>query len=381
MKVSGDWLTSVGTQAVFQALTAKGNRAYAVGGCVRNALMQMPVTDVDIATDATPETVTELATEAGLKAVPTGFDHGTVTLVSGGVGYEVTTFRADVETDGRHAIVRFSTDIVEDAARRDFTMNALYCDAAGNVIDPHDGLPDLQARRVRFIGDAQQRLREDHLRSLRFFRFAAWYGDASDGFDPEALAAISASLEGLSGLSRERVGSEIIKLLAAPDPAPSVASMVHTGVLHAILPGASGRALAPLVHLETEFNAPPDPLRRLASFGVIDTDPLRLSKKQITRLDLYQRLISGPEGPAELGYRHGFGVARDVVLLRSVLLEVPLEPEALAAVKRGSLAKLPVKPSHLMPSFTGPALGKKLREVEARWIASDFALTKSELLG
>lgn len=381
MKVSGDWLTADGTQAVFAALQADGHSAFAVGGCVRNALMGVPVSDVDIATDATPETVQALAQAAGLKSVPTGIDHGTITIVSEGTGYEVTTFRADTETDGRYAIVRFSTDMAEDAARRDFTMNALYSDATGQLVDPLGGLPDLEARRVRFIGNAQDRIAEDYLRILRFFRFAAWYGDPDLGFDADALAAIAVSLDGLNGLSRERIGGEVVKLLSARDPAPAVGSMVQTGVLHAILPGSTTRGLALLVHLELAADVLPDAIRRLVSLGARDCEGLRLSKKHQRRFEQYQRLISTSEPPAELGYRHGAEVARDVLLLRAALLEMPLDPEGLSAAEIGSQQQCPVKPADLMPDYSGAALGAKLREVEDRWVASGFALSKSKLLG
>ncbi|WP_439123561.1 CCA tRNA nucleotidyltransferase [Marivita sp.] len=381
MKVSGDWLTANATQAVFRALQAQGNAAFAVGGCVRNALMHVPVTDVDIATDATPEQVQSLAEAASLKPVPTGIDHGTITVVSAGTGYEVTTFRADTETDGRHAIVRFSTDMTEDAARRDFTMNALYADADGTVIDPLNGLPDLLARRVRFIGNPQDRIAEDYLRILRFFRFAAWYGDPDHGFDADALGAIANSLDGLSGLSCERIGGEVIKLLSASNPAPAVGSMAQTGVLYAVLPGSDPRALAPLVHLENSLLCLPDPLRRLASIGVFDGTSLRLSKKDQRRLAQYQSLIPSSESAKELGYRHGAEIGRDVLLLRSAMLEAPFDPGAIELVDIGAEAKFPVKPGDLMPTYTGAALGEKLRELEDRWIASGFALTKSDLLG
>ncbi|MCK0151246.1 CCA tRNA nucleotidyltransferase [Marivita sp. S6314] len=380
MKVSGDWLSSDGTQAVFAALTAQGHHAYAVGGCVRNALMGVPVTDVDIATDATPQIVQSLAEAASLKAVPTGIDHGTLTLVADGTGYEVTTFRADTETDGRHAVVRFSTDMTEDAQRRDFTMNALYADAEGHVVDPLNGLPDLEARRVRFIGDATARITEDYLRILRFFRFAAWYGDPDLGFDTDALAAIADTLDGLSSLSRERVGAEVTKLLAAPDPAPAVGTMAQVGVLSAVLPCGDTRGLAPLIHLEQQHGIDPDPLRRLACLGVFDGTPLRVSKKQQRRLTQYQSLISGTQSVKELGYRHGAQVAKDVILLRSAMLDLPLDPQSLVHATDAADQKCPVKPSHLMPQFSGAALGEKLNDVEARWIASGFTLTKADLL-
>lgn len=380
MNITGDWLTSDSTQAVFAALQAEGHSAFAVGGCVRNALMGVPVTDVDIATDATPQTVEALAKAANLKSVPTGIDHGTITIVSDGTGYEVTTYRADTETDGRHAIVRFSTDMAEDAARRDFTMNALYADADGMVIDPLNGLPDLDARRVRFIGDAHARITEDYLRILRFFRFAAWYGDPGHGFDADALAAIAQTLDGLGGLSQERIGAEVVKLLSAPDPAPAVGSMAQTGVLQAVLPGSTPRAFAPLIHLEELAELGPDPLRRLASLGVFDGTDLRLSKKDQRRLAQYQSLISTNEPPLELGYRHGKEIAQDVLLLRAVLLESPFDLDGIQIAETGADARCPVKAGDLMPAYSGVALGNKLREVEDRWISSGFTLSKADLL-
>lgn len=378
--VTGDWLTADHTQAVFDALQTDGHRAFAVGGCVRNALFGVAVTDVDIATDATPDEVQSLAHAAGLKSVPTGIDHGTITVVSGGVGYEVTTFRADVQTDGRHAVVRFSTDAAQDAARRDFTINALYADAAGLVYDPLGGLTDLRARRIRFIGAAKDRIVEDYLRILRYFRFSAWYGDPDLGFDPDALAAIADTLEGLGQLSRERIGAEMLKLLSAPDPAPAVAAMVQTGALQRIVPGAIADALAPLVHFETELGLVPDPIRRLACLGPVEPVGLRLSKKQTQQLEQYQTLTAVAGAPAELGYRYGADVARDVYLLRSALFEMPLNPDALSKADMGARQVCPVTARDLMPDYSGAALGARLRQIETRWIASDFSLSKSELL-
>ena len=231
MRITGDWITRESTQALMKALNDAGHKALFVGGCVRNALLGVPVADVDIATDALPEEVMRIALAAKMKPVPTGIDHGTVTVVSGSIPHEVTTFRKDVETDGRRAVVAFATDVADDAHRRDLTINALYALADGTLVDPLGGLPDLKARRVRFIEDAEARIREDYLRALRFFRFHAYYGDPAAGMDPEALAAIAANLDGLDTLSRERVGAELLNLLAAPDPAPAVAAMAQTGAL------------------------------------------------------------------------------------------------------------------------------------------------------
>ena len=377
--VTGDWLTRSETQQVLAMLEDGGHQGYVVGGCVRNALMGVPVSDVDIASDARPERVVELAHAAGLKPVPTGIEHGTVTVVAGGIGHEITTFRADTETDGRRAVVRFSGDIAEDAARRDFTMNALYADARGLIRDPLDGLPDLRARRVRFIGTATDRIREDYLRTLRYFRFSAWYGDPEQGFDPEALAGIAETLDGLDTLSRERVGQEMLRLLAAPDPVPAVSVMAQVGVLAHVLPGASVIALGPLVAEEQRLSVAPDALRRLACLGAEEPD-LRLSKAQQRQLSLYQSLIGEPQGPAELAYRHGGEVAQSVLLLRAASFQQPVTEDALFEMAKGTEVSFPLSARDFMPELKGPALGEALRDAEKRWIGSGFTLTKAELL-
>lgn len=380
-RIAADWLDAPATQKVCAVLTKAGRQALFVGGCVRNAILGVAVSDIDISTDALPDQVMDLAAAAGIKAVPTGIDHGTVTLVESGMPFEVTTFRRDVQTDGRRAVIAYSDRIEEDAARRDFTMNALYARPDGTVIDPLQGLADLRARRVRFIGDATARIREDYLRSLRYFRFHAWYGDASAGFDPEALNAIARNLDGLSRLSHERVGAEMLKLLAAPDPAPSVAAMRSVGALARFLPGADDRALAPLIELEAEAGVEASALRRLAALGGTDAaDALRLSRAQALVVRRMTEAAGSSQGPGELGYRLGTAQAIDVLLLRAAVLGKPWEAGNVAAVAAGATAAFPVRPADLMPRFSGPQLGQALARLERRWIASGFTMTRGELL-
>jgi len=381
-RITDAWLTGAAPQAVCAMLAEGGHEAWFVGGCVRNALIGAPISDIDITTDATPQRVTALAKAAGFHPVPTGFDHGTVTVIVRGAPFEVTTFRHDVETDGRRAVVAYAGSIEEDAHRRDFTMNALYADASGMIADPLSGLADLKARRVRFIDDAGARIREDYLRILRFFRFHAWYGNPDAGLDPDALAAISELSGGLETLSRERVGAETKKLLSARDPGPSVAAMVQTGVLARILPGAEPHALPILVHHEQTFHVAPDPMRRLACLGGEDhMARLRLSKAQARHLARLTEFCGSPAGPAELGYRLGAEEGRDIVLLNAALLEAPV-PEGMArALEIGAAATFPVRPRDLMPAYRGPALGARLAALEDRWIASGFTLTQADLLG
>lgn len=381
MKITGPWITARSTQAVCAMLMDAGHQALLVGGCVRNALLGAPVGDIDIATDAEPTEVIALARRAGLKPVPTGIEHGTITVIADHIPHEVTTFREDVETFGRHAVVAYSSDLHADARRRDFTMNALYAQPDGTLIDPLGGLADLQARRVRFIEDPERRIREDYLRILRFFRFHAWYGDARHGLDAEGLAACTAHIDGLAWLSRERVGAEMRKLLAAPDPAPSVAAMQASGVLQAVLQGADSRALAPLVHLESVTNTAPEPIRRLATLGdAAIPERLRLSKSEIRRLTLLRMAATGTMQAPELGYRYGASDGADILLLRAALLDRPIAPDEPQDLARGAAARFPVAAADLMPRFSGPELGQRLAALERRWIDSGFALSREDLL-
>lgn len=381
MKVRGDWSERPSTRAVLEMLVAGGHQAFFVGGCVRNSLLGEPVKDIDIATDACPQRVIDLAEGAGYQAIPTGKEHGTVTVISDHLPHEITTFRRDVVAHGRHATVAFSDDINQDARRRDFTMNALYASLDGTVTDPLGGLADLRARRVRFIEDPGQRIREDYLRILRFFRFHAWYGDPDAGMDPEALAAIGSHLDGLAQLSRERVGAEVTKLLSAPDPAPSVAAMRIVGVLARILPGAADRGLAPLVQLEAEADAAPDAMRRLAALGGDDVAArLRLSRTEARALAVLREAAASTRPAFDLGYRLGHAAARSVLLLRSALLEQPFDPVAAAQAEQGAGARFPVSAADLPPDLTGPALGQRLRALEAAWLASGCRLTKAQLI-
>lgn len=375
MRLQAAWLTDAGTVAVFEAL--QGHGAWFVGGCVRNGLLGHPVADIDICTELLPEQVMELAQEAGLKAIPTGIDHGTVTVVADGTPFEITTLRRDIETDGRHASVAFTRELAGDAARRDFTMNALYATLDGTVLDPNGaGLADLAARRLRFIGDASARIAEDHLRILRFFRFHAWYADPAGGIDPDGLAACAQGVEGITKLSRERIGAEVKTLLRAPDPAPAVAAMDHAGVLAAVLPGADASTLTLLTGLEGDLA--PDAIRRLAALGG-NADNLRLSKAEAKKLALFREEMGRLTPPGALGYYHGAAAARDILLLRGLIAEQPPGADALRLAEQGAQALFPVKAADL-PALQGKALGDHLKALEARWIASNFTLSEAELL-
>ncbi|MEQ8964185.1 MAG: CCA tRNA nucleotidyltransferase [Azospirillaceae bacterium] len=380
--------TAPRSHAVLDALAAAGGAARFVGGCVRNALIDRPAGDIDIATTLAPDAVVSALEAAGLRAVPTGIDHGTVTAVSGGVPYEITTLRRDVGTDGRHATVAFTTDWAADAARRDFTMNALYADGEGRVFDPVGGgagVADARAGRVRFVGDPATRLAEDYLRLLRFFRFLAQYGRETP--DATTLAALAEHVPGLARLSGERLRQELVKLLAAPDPVRAWRLMAETGAAAAVI-GEAGdiERLAGLLVLEPA----PDWVRRLAALMTEGpqaarsrADRLRLSNAERDRLGALT--TPAPEPLARDAdalalrrwlYRQGVATGRDRLLIE--LARAP-DDDPRRSLVGDALAfeppRLPVTGDDAIElgAEPGPALGVALRDVEDWWVARDFA--------
>lgn len=382
MRIEADWLHDPAVQVVMTVLKDGGHGAWFVGGCVRNAVLGAGASDVDITTDALPGRVMALAEDARLRAVPTGVAHGTVTIVADSRPFEITTLRRDVETHGRHATVAFGTSLAEDAARRDFTMNALYATVEGEVLDPlGEGLADLCARRLRFIGDPRARIREDYLRILRFFRFHAWYADPEGGIDAEGLAACAEGVDGLDRLSRERVGAEMRKLLAAPDPAPAVGAMSASGVLLRVLPGAGVQTLAVLVHVETAAGLEPDWLCRLAALGGADAaGALRLSRAEERRLERLRDAMERGWGPEESGYRLGEADASCALALRAALAGREIEPGVLDRMRQGAARVFPLRAADLPGHIAGKAIGETLIHLESLWIADGFAKDRAGLL-
>jgi poly(A) polymerase len=374
MQMPAHIMDDAGLARVLGALQAKGNHAYLVGGAVRNALLDEAVDDIDIATDAPPERTIALAKAAGMRPVPTGIDHGTVTVVHDGRGFEVTTFRRDVETDGRHAVVAFTDDLAQDAARRDFTINALYADPSGLVLDPMNGLDDLAARRLRFVGDPNLRITEDYLRILRFFRFFARYGRHAD---PLAVQACADHKHGLTGIARERIGAEVKKLLASLDPAPSIALMVQTGVLDLLLPDADPAALTAL--LSVEGDQPPAWPRRIAALNPHDpATALRLSRAEAKTQTALRTALDNNWTVDQAAYRFGSDIGTDYALLQlSHKLDLPVDWRV--QVSQAASARMPVCAADL-PDLQGPALGRALKTAEAAWIASGFALPAPALI-
>lgn len=394
------WMVAPSVRNVLEALADAENPARFVGGCVRDVLLERAAKDIDIATPLPPEEVMQRLDAAGIRCIATGLDHGTVTAIPGGGAFshiEITTLREDVETDGRRARVAFTDDWEADAARRDFTINALFCDPDGTVYDPTGGLADLKAQRVRFVGDARQRIREDGLRLLRFFRFQALYGAAPA--DKEAVAACAELAPMVAGLSGERVAAELLKLLAAPEPAVVLSIMTSEGILRHVLgvPVFLDR-LAALTEIDA---GDPDPLRRLSAMldvsgdeAVAVAEGLRLSNVQTRRLVLLAGAQDGggtvwPEAAAkETLYRVGAAGYRDLVYRAWADAKVggrctgdadDAWRSVLALPERWPAPVLPVGGRDALAAGipTGAAVGAALREVETWWVDGGFAADRA----
>ncbi|HEX6218278.1 MAG TPA: CCA tRNA nucleotidyltransferase [Sphingomicrobium sp.] len=372
---AGKWRNRRGMAKLLDALGAGEGLTRYVGGAVRDDLLGLPVSDIDLATRIRPEEVVDRLKKAGIKAVPTGIEHGTITAVSDGQVVEVTSLRRDVATDGRRATIAYTDDWEEDAARRDFTINALLADPGdGTIHDYFGGLPDLKERHIRFIGDPLERISEDHLRILRFFRFHARYGRGEP--DSAALEACTARANDLMALSRERIADELLKLLALDDPAPTVATMLDRRILVPVLPEIQMERLADLKALivaEKEAQVSADPLRRLAALLPADegiagrvATRLRLSNKARKRLQAaaVRDLSSSPQA---LGYWLGVPAAVDRLLLAG-------KPRDAAAIADWIPPRLPIGGTGLMARGLpeGPVIARTLRAIEARWVDAGF---------
>jgi poly(A) polymerase len=401
------WFRDEGLQRVLALLNSDGGEARVVGGAVRNSLMALPVSDMDIATTLPPEAVVERAEQAGVKCVPTGLKHGTVTLVIDGKPFEITTLRRDVETYGRHAKVEFTQDWKADAERRDLTINALYADKDGVVHDYVGGLHDIETATIRFIGSAAERIEEDHLRILRFFRFFAVYGRGRP--DADGLKASAAARKKLAFLSVERVWAELRKLFAAKDPFRALLWMRTSGVLTEVLPETEKwgiDAVPALIRAEERFGWQAEPMLRLAA--IIPPVPERLNtmaerlKMSGAERKYLQQFSEFPDVPETLSeqqfrrmlYEHGTDGAITRLKLAMASAVGKGEDDLDALRRLGFLHKLltlaeawkkpvfPVKGADLVEKGfkPGPDMGSALAKLEEQWIASDFSMSKSELL-
>jgi poly(A) polymerase len=378
------WLRDPGLKRVFAAIADAGGEARVAGGAVRNALLRIPVADIDLATTLDPAKVKEACEARGMKVVPTGIDHGTVTVVADHKPYEVTTLRHDVETYGRRAKVQYTDDWAQDALRRDFTMNALYCDSRGKLYDFTGGYRDILRKRVIFVGSPAKRITEDYLRILRFFRFHARFGKGAP--DKKGLIACRRLRKGLDGLSAERIRQELFKLLAAPGAVATLKVMAREGILGHIIPYTD--------EWRTIARLPPDPVLRLAALAaepLLLRDKLRLSNSETSRIA--NLLAAAPPSPVlrpaerrAMLYHLGADTWRDAVHLAWARSRAPIDDMAwknlLRLADRWSIPKLPVHGKDLIAHGlkAGPELGEALGRLEDWWIASDFKPDREALL-
>ena len=401
-----EWLSDPELQSLLAILSVEGEEARIAGGAVRNTLLGHEVSDIDIATTTLPEETQRRAALAGFRTVPTGIEHGTITVVARARAFEVTTLRADVETDGRHATVSFGRDWQADAERRDFTINGLYATADGTVVDLVGGLADLEARRLRFIGDAEARIREDYLRILRFFRFFAAYGAGRP--DADGLRAAARLKDGLTRLSAERVWSELRRLFATSDPSRALLWMRTTGVLSVVVPESEKwgiDAIHGLIEVEGRYGWAPDPILRLAAIVPPDADRLstladrlRLSKQDRTELLAWASAsLPAPDLPEEdlrrqlyLSEKAGTrsGITRRLRLSLAAHASAGRPGEVRAVEKQLAIADgwspplLPVSGDDLLALGYEPGekLGVMLRIMEKSWILSNFSIDRDGLL-
>jgi poly(A) polymerase len=373
------WMDEPPVQALLAALARGGISARFVGGCVRDTVLGRPVKEIDIAVDKPPETVMRALEAADLRVVPTGLKHGTVTAIVKGRPFELTTLRRDVETDGRRAVVAFTDDWLEDAKRRDFTFNAMYADPDGTIWDPFDGRADLLSGRVRFIGDPDQRIAEDHLRILRFFRFYAWFGKPP--LDGAGFDACRRNAGSLSSLSAERIAKELLRLLAAPAPADALEAMAEAGALdHWLREYAGAARLKALIAREDT----PDPLRRLAAIVSPPATAVAKRLKLSTQQSLRLQLMLEPAEPGDLENRRAalYRLGTSLFIDR-VLLEGPDDwRAALALARNWTPPELPISGADALALGLkpGPQVGALLEAVERWWIAGDFSADRTACL-
>lgn len=367
------WNERSGLKELMHALAGDQGDTRFVGGFVRDNLLEIGSADIDCATKLRPESVLGKVEDAGFKAVPTGLAHGTITAVLPSGPVEITTLRRDISTDGRRATVSYTDDWQEDAARRDFTINALFADTAGGIYDYFGGIDDLAAGRVRFIGDPLTRIAEDHLRILRFFRFHARFGKGAP--DEQALAACASRARDLMALSRERIADELLKLLALPDPSPTIRIMTTHGILRPILPEIDDEAperVARLVAAEHAAGVQPDAVRRLASLlpqdgTVAEALGIRLKLSRAARKRL---LLAAGNAANRTPFALAYDLGRDSAIDRLLLAGRPGDA---ADIIHWDIPRLPVSGGALVKrGLNGPIVAATLREIETRWVAENF---------
>ena len=375
------WLRNPSAQKLSKLYKSFGYQVLFVGGCVRNTILKMPVTDIDLATDAQPEEIIKIAKENNIRFVPTGLAHGTITLIIDNKNYQITTFRTDFDHDGRYAKVEFTESLLLDASRRDLTINALYCNHVGEVIDPLNGLDDIKKQKIKFIGNPNARIKEDNLRILRFFRFQAIYGNKNLEIDSIALEACHNHKSKLAALSKERITSELRKILSAPNPLEVIIKMNETGVLNELFQNVSIDSLEAYLKTEEKFKININWLGRLLSLQVTqEEESLKLTRCEFKFLKQTKSAIENQIHVLEFSYYNGVENGKIYSILQNFRHNIILSKNLLNQINSLATKKFPITAKDLMPEIRGKKLGEALRSLEDRWIKSNFTLSKKDLL-
>ncbi len=379
------WLKSTSVMFIWKVLSSKGAKVYFVGGCVRDSIQGREIKDIDIATDALPSEVVELAQAVGLKVIKTGFSYGSVSIIIKKDCFEVTTFRSDLVTDGRHAKVGFSSNILDDARRRDFTMNAIYMTIDGQIVDPIFGLDDVLNGRVRFIGNPKKRIHEDYLRVLRYFRFRTIYEEKVDSIDHSMIKTFSDAIHGIKMLSHDRVWGELSRILLADNPYLSLKIMDACGILQEILPLASIEDLHRLLRIEHEFKLEFKEINRLVVLNVICVKSwvkkFPLKKQQKRWLNKLLLICKDPSTLRVKGYKYKTNLVIAAVAVLKANSGAKLHKNEVAEIKDGSTRKFPVGMSDFVGLFLpSRELGDELKRLKDVWFASNLELSRNELI-
>jgi poly(A) polymerase len=380
-KLKNNWLNQPSAQCLSKAFKNYGHQALFVGGCVRNSILKVPVTDIDMATDALPETIIRISKENNFKFIPTGLTHGTITIIIDKIAYQITTFRSDIANDGRHAKVEFTTSLLLDASRRDLTINALYCDINGKIIDPLNVLKDLNNRIIKFIGDPNKRIAEDYLRILRFFRFQAIYGNELLEINLPALNACQEHKSKLATLSKERTTSELRKLFSSNNPTRTIIKMIDTGILNQLFESCSVNSFVSYIKAEKKYKIKINWIGRLLSLqGSNIEEVLTLTRRELKMIKYTKKAIKQNMPIFEFSYYNGMEYGIMYLLLQHGMKKTILNKISINKVSSIVTRKFPVTAKDLMPKLKGKKLGDELKKLESQWIKSDFTLNKNQLL-
>ena len=380
-KLENNWLNQASAQCLSKAFKNYGYQVLFVGGCVRNSILEVPVTDIDMATDALPETIIKISKENNFKFILTGLTHGTITIIIDKIAYQITTFRNDITNDGRHAKVEFTTSLLLDASRRDLTINAIYCDSYGKIIDPLNVLEDLNNRVIKFIGDPNKRIAEDYLRILRFFRFQAIYGNEMLEINVPALAACREHKSKLATLSKERITSELRKLFLSNNPTRTIIKMTDTGILNQLFKNCSINSFISYIEAEKKYKIKINWIGRLLSLQGSNIEEVLTLTRQELKMIKYTKKAIGQNVPIfEFSYYNGIDYGIMYLLLQHGMKKTTLNKILINKVSSIVTRKFPVTAKDLMPKLKGKKLGDELKKLESQWIKSDFTLNKNQLL-